>query len=197
AATERSDHAAATRYQQHHSQVSQQTERVDAAVRTTRGRLHGARAELIKTAGGLDGIVTEAQLHACRAEAVRADTDTLNAARRHARQLADAILRGGGGPAERAAATELAELHRRLVEQRPYQKALAHAHARWVHAEDTAELHRQLLTQLDAAITAATERSDHAAATRYQQHHSQVSQQTERVDAAVRTTRGRLHGARA
>lgn len=126
--------------------------------------------------------------------ALRARRD---AAHRHARQLADAILRGGGGPAERAAATELAELHRRLVEQRPYQKALAHAHARWVHAEDTAELHRQLLTQLDAAITAATERSDHAAATRYQQHHSQVSQQTERVDAAVRTTRGRLHGARA
>lgn len=126
--------------------------------------------------------------------ALRARRD---AAHHHARQLVDAILSGGGGPAERAAAAELAKLHQRLVEQRPYQQALAQAHGRWVHAEDTAELHHQLLTQLAAAITAATERGDHDIADRYQQHHTQVSEQTEHVDAAVRTARDRLEGARA
>ncbi|BBC69086.1 hypothetical protein MMRN_p0550 (plasmid) [Mycobacterium marinum] len=84
-----------------------------------------------------------------------------------------------------------------MVEQRPYQQALAHAHARWVHAEDTAELHGQLLTQLAAAIAAATERGEHDDATRYQQHHTLASQQTDRVDTAVRTTRSRLETARA
>ena len=54
--------------------------------------------------------------------ALRARRD---AAHHHAHQLADAILTGGGGPAEHAAAAELAELHRRLLEQRPYQQALA------------------------------------------------------------------------
>ncbi|WP_142279895.1 hypothetical protein, partial [Mycobacterium avium] len=120
-----------------------------------------------------------------------------DAAHQHAQQLADAILTGGGGPAERAAAAELTQLHQQLVDQRPYQQALAAAHTRWVHAEDTAELHRQLLTQLEAAITAATERGEHDAADRYQQHHNQASAQTERVDTAVRTARARLEQARA
>lgn len=118
------------------------------------------------------------------------------AAHQHARQLADAILTGGGGPAELAAATELAELHQQLVAQRPYQQALASAHSRWIHTEDTAELHHQLLTQLDAAIGAATERGDHDAAARYQHHHAQVSEQTERVVAAVHAARDRLDTAR-
>ncbi|HUO40253.1 MAG TPA: AAA family ATPase, partial [Mycobacterium sp.] len=126
--------------------------------------------------------------------ALRARRD---AAHQHAQQLAAAILTGGGGPAEHAATAELAELRRRLLEQRPYQQALAQAHARWVHAEDTAELHRQLLTQLSAAITAATERGEHDAAARYRQHHTQVSEQTQRVDTAVRTARARLDSARA
>ena len=126
--------------------------------------------------------------------ALRARRDT---AHRQAQQLSAAILTGGGGPAEHAAAAELAQLHRRLLEQRPYQQALASAHARWVHAEDTAELHRQLLTQLAAAITAATERGEHDAAGRYQQHHTHVSEQTDRVDTAVRTARNRLDTARA
>ncbi|MGV7394703.1 hypothetical protein PJJ85_29990, partial [Mycobacterium kansasii] len=43
--------------------------------------------------------------------ALRARRDT---AHQLARQLAAAILTGGGGPAERAAATQLAELHQRL-----------------------------------------------------------------------------------
>ena len=125
--------------------------------------------------------------------ALRAQRD---AAHRHARQLADAILRGGGGPAELAAAPELAELHQRHLAQRPYHQALASAHDRWIHAEDTAELHRQLLTQLGAAIATATERGDHDAAGRYQHHHAQVREQTELVDAAVQTARERLDAAR-
>jgi hypothetical protein len=125
--------------------------------------------------------------------ALRARRD---AAHQHAQQLAAAILTGGGGPAEHAATAELAELRRHLLEQRPHQQALVQAHAGWVHAEDTAELHRQLLTQLSAAITAATARGEHDTAARYRQHHTQVSEQTQRVDTAVRTARTRLDAAR-
>ncbi len=73
-------------------------------MRTARDRLEGARAELIKTAGGVAGIVTEHHLHARRAEAVRADAATLNAARRDARDLDDQLAR-----AEAAAARSLAQ----------------------------------------------------------------------------------------
>lgn len=125
--------------------------------------------------------------------ALRARRD---AAHRHARQLAAAILTGGGGPAERAAAAQLAELHQRLVEQRPYQQALAQAHGRWIHAEDTAELHHRMLTQLDAAIAAATERGDPQAVDRYQHHHATFNEQTHLVDAAVRIAREHLDAAR-
>jgi hypothetical protein len=124
--------------------------------------------------------------------ALRAHRD---AAHRHAHQLADAILRGGG-PAEQAAADELAELHRRHHAQRPHQYALARAHRLWVHAEDTAELHRQLLHQLSAAITAAEQRGDHQAAARYREHRDQIAQQTDRIDTAVHTARTRLDTAR-
>ena len=125
--------------------------------------------------------------------ALRARRD---AAHQHAQQLADAILRGGGGPAEQAAADELAELHRRLYEQRPYQHALARAHTLWAHAEDTAELHHQLLDQLAATITAARRRGDHQAAAHYQEHRDHIAQQTHRVDTAVHTARARLDTAR-
>ncbi|OBH30402.1 MobF family relaxase [Mycobacterium sp. E1319] len=125
--------------------------------------------------------------------ALRARRD---AAAQHARELAAAILTGGGGPAERASAAELAELHHRLVAQRPYQQALARAHGRWIHAEDTAELHHRMLTQLDAAITAATQRGDQQAAARYQHHHATFNEQTPLVDAAVRIARDGLDAAR-
>ena len=126
--------------------------------------------------------------------ALRARRD---AAQHHAQQLADAILNAAGGPAEQAAGPELADLHRRLNEQRPYQQALARAHTLWVHAEDTAELHHQLLDQLSAAVTAANNRVDHQAATRYQQHRDQVTEQTQRINTAVHTARTRLDTARA
>ena len=125
--------------------------------------------------------------------ALRARRD---AAQQHALQLADAIFSAAGGPAEQAAVAELVDLHRRLLEQRRYQRALARAHTLWVHAEDTAELHHQLLDQLDAAVAAANNRADHRDAARYQQHRQQVSEQTQRIDTAVHTARTRLDTAR-
>jgi conjugative relaxase-like TrwC/TraI family protein len=125
--------------------------------------------------------------------ALRARRD---AAHQHAQQLADAI-NDGRGPAQQAASDELAELHRRLDNQRPYQHALAHAHTQWVHAEDTADLHHQLLDQLAANIARASHRGDHQATARYQQHHDQIAQQTHRIDTAMNTARTRLDTARA
>lgn len=125
--------------------------------------------------------------------ALRARRD---AARQRAQQLQDAILRGPGGPAEQAAASDLTELRRRHNEQRPHHQALARAHADWVRAEDTAELHHQLLNQLAANITAAEQRGDTEAAARYQNHRDQIAQQTPRIDTAIQTARTRLDDAR-
>ncbi|GLB85603.1 MULTISPECIES: MobF family relaxase [Mycobacterium] len=125
--------------------------------------------------------------------ALRARRD---AAYRHLRQLEKAILGGGGGPAEHAAAAELADLRRRHHQQRPLHQALAHAHTRWVHAEDAAALHATLLDQLDAAITAATRRADHGAAARYRAHRDQVTGNTERITVALHTARTRLDDTR-
>ena len=120
-----------------------------------------------------------------------------NTAHRRARQLADAILGGAGGPAEQAAAAQLADLHRQLSDQRPHQHALARAHASWVQAEDTAELHHRLLNQLTAAATAATERGDHDTARDYHQQHNQLTENTPRVHAARAAARERLNATRA
>jgi hypothetical protein len=57
-------------------------------------------------------------------------------ARRRAEELAELMLRGCGGPAEQAAAVELAELRARQEQQRPYQEALARAHAEWLAADE-------------------------------------------------------------
>ena len=120
-----------------------------------------------------------------------------NTAHRRARQLAAAILGGAGGPAEQAAAAQMAELHRQLSDQRPHQHALARAHASWVQAEDTAELHHRLLNQLTAAATAATERGDHDTARDYHQQHDRLTENTPRVHAATAAARDRLDAARA
>lgn len=118
------------------------------------------------------------------------------AARGRAQQLQDAILRGPGGPAEQAAATELAELRRRHKEQRPHHQAVARAHTDWVRAEDTAELHHQLLNQLAANINAAQQRGDIETVARYQQHRDQIAQQTPRIDSTAQAARTRLDEAR-
>jgi conjugative relaxase-like TrwC/TraI family protein len=125
--------------------------------------------------------------------ALRARRD---AAHRQVRLLEKAILGGAGGPAEHAAAAGLGALLERHHQQRPLQHALADAHTRWVHAEDTAALHQQLLDQLDAAITAAHHRNDAGAAARYRSHREQVAQQTERIEVALHTARTRLQDAR-
>lgn len=88
-----------------HTQIIEQTDWVDTAVRIARDRLDTARNDLIATVGGTTGIVTEAHLHTRRAQAVRADTDTVNAARRHSRALDDHLAR-----AETAAARALAQI---------------------------------------------------------------------------------------
>jgi conjugative relaxase-like TrwC/TraI family protein len=119
-----------------------------------------------------------------------------NTAHRCARQLAADILGGAGGPAEQAAAEQIAELHRQLSEQRPHQHALARAHASWVHAEDTAELHHRLLDQLTAAATAAADRGDHTAARDFHQQHDQLTENTPRVHAATAAAREHLDAAR-
>ncbi|OBJ89853.1 MobF family relaxase [Mycobacterium asiaticum] len=124
--------------------------------------------------------------------ALRARRD---AATQDVQELQEAILSGGGGPAERAAA-ELAELHRRHQQQRPLQHALARAHHLWVDAEGTATLHASLLTRLQAAITAAAARGDDQAVARFQQHHHDVTQQGPQIDAAVQAARARLDTAR-
>lgn len=125
--------------------------------------------------------------------ALRARRD---AAYRRVRELEKAILGGGGGPAEHAAAAHLADLGRRYHHQRPLHEALTHAHTRWVQAEDAAALHAQLLDQLDAVITAATHRGDDGAVARYRAHHDQVTHNTERINAALATARTRLDDAR-
>ena len=78
----------------------------------------------------------------------------------HAAALAEAILSRCTGPAETAAAEELAALQQRHHQQRPHQHERAHAH--WVHAEHTAEIHRVLLDQLNAHAAQAEQRGDTA-----------------------------------
>lgn len=118
-------------------------------------------------------------------------------AHKHARQLAGDILSAQGGPAERSAADQLAQLRRQFAAQRPHHEALARAHAAWVQAEDTADLHHQLLTQLDAAAHAAASRGDRTAAADFHQQHQRITENTARVTAAVDTARQRLDTARA
>jgi len=144
---------------------------------------------------GLDFSDLSTRRPAASAAAADIDIPALRARRDAARQRAHDILLTGG-PAEHALADQLTELRRRQEHQRPFQQALAHAHTLWVHAEDTADLHHQLLTQLQAAITAAHRRGADTDAQRYQQHHDEFNAQTPRITAALDTARHRLDTAR-
>ena len=117
-------------------------------------------------------------------------------AHRRAQHLARAILRDRAGPAEAAAAAELAELHTRHQQQRRHQHNLAHAHADWVTAEHTAEAHRALLDQLTTQITDAHTRGDDDLATTYRRYRDELAQHTSDIDAAVQQTRRHLDDAR-
>jgi hypothetical protein len=119
-----------------------------------------------------------------------------HATRQRAENLARAILHGGGGPAEQAAATELAELHRRHHHQRHHQHHLAHAHADWIAAEHTAEIHRNLLDHLAAQRDAAAQRGDHHLADNYASYYKELSQHTTDIDTAIIAARQRLAAAR-
>jgi conjugative relaxase-like TrwC/TraI family protein len=108
--------------------------------------------------------------------------------RAHAHTLARSIFRGQG-PAESAAADELAALHHRHRQQRPFQFELAQAHADWVAAETTHDRHSELLSQLDEEIADATHRQDGDLADRYRRHRLQLQQHTAAIAAAVVRTR--------
>ena len=104
----------------------------------------------------------------CRRDAARAAVATLEAA----------IFSGTGGPAERSAGAEIAALHRRHVQQRPYQHRLAHAHTDWLAAEHTHDQHHRLLDQLDKQIEAAQSVGDDALAATYRQHRTELARHT-------------------
>jgi hypothetical protein len=115
-------------------------------------------------------------------------------AHRRAQELAEAILRGPGGPAEQTATTTLAELRAYQDVRRPYQERLAQAHTDWVRAEDRAQLHRQLIERLDAQITAQC--ADSRAVEQLQRHRADAAQQTDRITAGVDAAWARLNGVR-
>ena len=112
-----------------------------------------------------------------------------DAARREVDALTATIFRGAGGPAEVAAAEELADLHRRHSAQRPLQHALAHAHADWVAAEHTRDIHYQTVGTLDHQITGALARGDDELAARYSAQRAELAQRTAAVDAAAEAAR--------
>jgi conjugative relaxase-like TrwC/TraI family protein len=150
----------------------------------------------------LDGLdFTDLPRHRPTSPAAGVDADIAalrtqrDAAHAHAAQLTQAILRGKG-PAEVAAAGELAKLNDRHQQQLHYQHNLAHAHGDWVSAEHTAEIHRALLDHLAAQISTADNAGDDALAATYRARRDQLGQHTGDIDAAVGTTRQRLDAAR-
>ena len=90
-----------------------------------------------------------------------------DAARDRARALATAIFSSQGGPAEAAAAAELADLHARHQRQRPYLHDLAHTHAEWLAAQHVTEAQRHRLTHLEHLAAAAYAAGDTALAATY------------------------------
>ena len=104
-----------------------------------------------------------------------------DAARAAVTDLETAIFTGSGGPAERAGAAELAELHRRHAEQRPHLHRLAHAHADWIDAERTYEQHQILLDELAHQIASAVARGDDTLAGIYRDHQSTLKSHSESI----------------
>ncbi|MBN3459738.1 relaxase domain-containing protein [Mycobacterium sp. DSM 3803] len=107
-------------------------------------------------------------------------------ARAHVRELEHAILHTGAGPAERAAAAELADLTLRYDQQRPYHHAYHHAHADWVRADRAVETHHRLLETLDAQIAAARAAGHHDLAATYVEYRAELASHTTAIaDAAA------------
>ncbi|AFM20140.1 TrwC relaxase (plasmid) [Mycolicibacterium chubuense NBB4] len=101
------------------------------------------------------------------------------------RALADAVLSERGGPAEQAAAAELIALHRRHVEQRPYQHDVAHAHADWVAAESAYEGQQYRITQLEQLITRAESEDDQDLAQAYRERRGDLAADAADLGLAV------------
>jgi hypothetical protein len=112
----------------------------------------------------------------------RADVGQLRARRDAARAkvsaLEAAIIGGRGGPAEQAAAAELADLYARHQVQRPYLAEVAHTHADWVHADAVAEAHRYRLEHLDTLARDADEAGDTELAVSYRDRHQHLDTAT-------------------
>ncbi|MEX3646440.1 MobF family relaxase [Mycolicibacterium porcinum] len=117
------------------------------------------------------------------------DIPTLRHRRDQARQrvhaLEHAILHQHAGPAEQAAAAELAELTRRYDQQRPYHHAYVHAQADWVRAQLGAETHHRLLDQLTGQLDAAHTADNTALVDLYSSSHAYLARHTTDIDAAV------------
>ena len=119
-----------------------------------------------------------------------------DAARAAVTALETAIFTTGEGPAERAAAAELAALHHRHVHQRPYQHQLAHAHADWLTAEHTNDHHHELLDQLAKKIDAAEAAGDETLAAAYRQHRAELGRHTASIIGYRDFCRGEVREAR-
>ena len=129
-----------------------------------------------------------------------ADIVVLRARRDAARGPANTLARSifdGTGPAESAAADELAALHHRHREQRPYQFELAQAHADWVVAETTYDRHYEVLDQLSEEIADALLRRDVDLADRFRRHQFELLQHTPAIEDAVERTRAARDAAHA
>lgn len=122
------------------------------------------------------------------------DTDLIDLRARRGAASADvaaltAAILHGGGPAEVAAGVELAFLHRRHSTQRPFQHHLAHAHADWVAAEHTRDLHHSLLSQLDHRIAAVLVRNDADLAERFGGMRDELAAHTAAIEMAAEDAR--------
>jgi conjugative relaxase-like TrwC/TraI family protein len=111
------------------------------------------------------------------------------AARARVRALADAVLSTRGGPAEQAAAPEFIALHRRHVEQRPYQHDVAHAHADWAAAEAAYEGQQYRMTQLEKLIARAESENDQNLAQAYRERRGDLA--ADAADLGVAVVRAR------
>jgi len=106
-------------------------------------------------------------------------------ARQRVHALEHAILHRKAGPAEQAAAAELAALTARHQHQRPYHHAYVHAQADWVRAQLGAETHHRLLDQLTHQLAAAQTAGNTALVDLYSNSRDYLARHTPAIEAAV------------
>ena len=129
-------------------------------------------------AGDLGGTAARPVLNGAELADIRCRRD---AARAAVAALEEAIFTGGGGPAEQAATAELVSLHRRHIEQRPYQHRLAHARTDWMAAEHTHDQHHRMLDHLDKQTETAQSLGDEALAGIYCRYREELGRHTASV----------------